>query len=129
MKPLAAVELELLEGNFTIHRLSPSAEIPVEVFSSVFLNISKTEEELSIVCPSSLELKSEHRDNDWVCIKVRGSLDFGLTGVLAKLCGVLAEAQLSIFAISTYDTDYILVKATKANKAVSALETAGYKFT
>jgi len=129
MKPIAAVELELLEGNLTIHRLSPSAEIPVEVFSSEFLNISKTHEELSIVCPSSLELKSEHCDNDWACIKIKGSLDFGLTGVLAKLCGVLAEARISIFAISTYDTDYILVKAAKAKKAVAALETAGYKFT
>jgi len=125
---MAPVELKLLEGNFTIHRLSPSAEIPVEVFNSKFFNISKTVEELSIVCPSSLELSSEHCDNDWACIKVKGSLGFGLTGILAKLCGVLAEAQISIFAISTYDTDYILVKATKANKAVAALETAGYKF-
>ena len=126
---MAAVELKLLEGNFAIHRLSPSAEIPVEVFNSEFFNISKTVEELSIVCPSSLDINSEHCDNDWACIKVKGPLDSGLTGILAKLCGVLAEAQVSIFAISTYDTDYILVKATKANKAVAALETAGYKFT
>jgi len=126
---MPAVELELLQGNFAIHRLSPSAEIPVEVFNSEFFNITKTVEELSFVCPSSLEINSEQCDNDWACIKVKGPLDFGLTGILAKLCGVLAEAQISIFAISTYDTDYILVKATKANEAVAALETAGYKFT
>ena len=126
---MTTLELKRLEGNFAIHRLEPSSKIPITVLDSDFFNISKTDEELSIVCPSSLELNSEHCDNDWACIKVLGPLDFSLIGILAKLFGALAEAQISIFAISTYDTDYILVKAAKVNEAVAALENADYKFT
>jgi len=126
---MSTIELELIKGNFAIHRLRPSSEISVDVLNSNFFTISKTVEELSIVCPSSLKLKSEQCDNDWACIKVKGPLDFGLTGILATLSGILAEAKISIFAISTYDTDYILVKAQKAIEAVAALEAAGYTFT
>lgn len=121
-------KLKLLECNFTIHRFEPSTEIPAEVFSSKFFNISKTDEELSIVCPGFLVLNSEHCDKDWACIKVLPPLDLSLIGILAELSGVLAEAQISIFAISTYDTDYIMVKEEKVNEAVAALEAASYKF-
>lgn len=109
--------------NFRMSRKSHT----VEVFNSEFFSISKTDEELSIVCSSVLELPSERCDTDWVCIKIVGFLDFVLTGILATLVGVLAKAKISIFAISTYNTDYILVKAKKTKKAVAALEAAGYK--
>ncbi|MCK4465117.1 MAG: ACT domain-containing protein [Bacteroidales bacterium] len=126
--PRFELKLKLLEGNFTIHRFEPGAEIPAEVYSSEFFNISKTDEELSIVCPGLLVLNSEHYDKDWACIKVLPPLDLSLTGILAELSGVLAEAQISIFAISTYDTDYIMVKANKVNEAITSLKAAGYKF-
>jgi len=126
---VTTLKLKLLDENLSIHRFSKSKEVPLEVFQSNFFNISKTDEELSIVCPSSLELDSEHCNTDWVCIKVIGPLDFNLTGVLAKLSRVLAEAHISIFALSTYDTDYILVKSGQAKEATAALEAAGYKFT
>jgi len=76
-------------------------------------SISKSEEELSIVCSSSIQLNSEKCELGWFCIKIIGSLDFSLTGILAEISAVLAEAEISIFAISTFDTDYILVKSEK----------------
>ena len=126
---MTALKLKLLDISLSIHRFNESKEVPPEVFRSSFFNISKMDEELSVVCPSLLELDSEHCNTDWICIKVIGPLNFNLTGVLAKLSGILAEAQISIFALSTYDTDYILVKSVKAKEAAAALEAAGYKFT
>ena len=122
------MKLELLDDTFAIRRFSPSAKIPAEIFSEMFFNIVKTEEELSIVCRNSLTLNSEHCRHGWSCIKVSGPLELNTTGILAKLSKVLADAHVSIFAISTYDTDYILVKADKTKKAVAALKNAGYQF-
>ena len=122
------MRLELLDDTFAIHRLSPSAKIPDEVFGEAFFNIVKTQEELSIVCRNALTLNSERSSQDWSCIKVSGPLDLNATGILVKLSRVLAKAQISIFAISTYGTDYILVKADKAAEAVAALNTAGFRF-
>ena len=125
---MTQLKLELLDGTFAIHRFSPSARIPDEVFGEAFFNIVKTKEELSIVCCNSLTLNSERCNQGWSCIKVSGPLDLNTTGILAKLSKVLAEAQISIFAISTFDTDYILVKAEKTNEAVAALNSADFRF-
>lgn len=122
------MELRILDGNYSIHRLNPSQEIPACVLNSEFFNISRTDEELSIVCSSEVEIKSEQCDSDWSCIKVPGPVDFGLTGIFAKISDILARSNISIFAISTYDTDYILVKTYKINEAISALKKSGYKF-
>ena len=125
---MSQLKLELLDDTFAIHRLSPSAKIPDKIFGEAFFNIVKTEEELSIVCRNSLTLNSEHCDKIWSCIKVSGPLKMSATGILAKLSKVLADAQISIFAISTFDTDYILVKADKAVEAVAALNAADFRF-
>jgi hypothetical protein len=125
---MTELKLELLDEPFAIHRLSPWAKIPHKVFCEAFFNIVKTKEELSIVCRNSLILNSDRCDKIWSCIKVSGPLELDATGILAKLSKVLADAQISIFAISTYDTDYILVKADKAVEAVAALKDAGYQF-
>ena len=125
---MTTLDLQLIPGNFTIHRFNPSDEIPVEVFGCEFFSISRTKDEISIVVPSSLELNSAECNKDWACIRVLGTLDFKLTGILSMLSGVLAEAQISIFAISTYDTDYIFVKTEKKSEAVAVLEAAGHKF-
>lgn len=122
------MKLKLLDDTFAIHRFSPSTGIPGEVFGEAFFNIVKTKKELSIVCPNALNLNSEHCNRGWSCIEVAGPLELNMTGVLAKLSKVLAAAQISIFAISTYDTDYILVKTEKAIEAVAALKTAGFRF-
>ena len=125
---MTELKLELFEDTFTIHRFSPSAKIPDEVFGEAFFNIVKTEEELSIVCRNSLTLNSESCHQAWSCIKVSGPLELNTTGILAKLSKVLAGERISIFAISTYDTDYVFIPSKKTNAAVSALKDAGYQF-
>ena len=101
------LKLSILDGEYAIHRFPPEGDIPA--LNGSFLSITRTEDELSIVCDADIPLKSEKSESGWTCIKVLGPLDFGLTGILAKIASVLAEVEISIFAISTYDTDYILV--------------------
>jgi hypothetical protein len=125
---MTQMNLELLDDTFTIHRLNTSAKVPDEIFSEAFFNIVKTKEELSIVCRNSLTLNSERCNQNWSCIKVSGPLALNTTGILAKLSKVLAEAQISIFAISTYDTDYILIPAEQTKAAVTALKDENFRF-
>lgn len=122
------LQLNILENPFTIHRFPANHEIPSQVYESQFYSISKTDEELSIVCNSTTQVNSEKSDTDWSCIKVEGPLDFSLTGILAKISTVLAKAEISIFAISTFDTDYILLKSEKLPFAKKALLKSGYTF-
>ena len=104
------LNLSICEGQFTIHRLSPNTKIPDIIYDSPFYSISKTNEELSIVCSSTIQLDSERAETGWSCIKITGPLDFTLTGILASITAPLADAGIPVFAISSYDTDYILVK-------------------
>ncbi|RKZ71220.1 MAG: ACT domain-containing protein [Gammaproteobacteria bacterium] len=122
------LQLSILESFLTIHRFPPNHVIPNQVYKCEFYSISKTDEELSIVCSSSTQLNSEKAEIGWSCIKVLGPLDFSLTGILADISAVLAEAEVSIFAVSTFDTDYILVKSEKLPDAKEALLASGYTF-
>ena len=123
------LQLTILENGFTIHRFSPNQNVPNQVYESPFYSISKTDDELSIVCTSTTQLKSDKSESGWSCIRVVGSLDFSLTGILAKISAILAEAEISIFSISTFDTDYILVKSERLPSAREALLAYGYPFT
>lgn len=122
------LNLSILNEHYVVHRFAPTTKVPLQVFDSSFYSISRTEDELSIVCPASLQLASDKAETDWSCIKVLGPLDFSLTGILAAISKVLAEAKISIFAISTFDTDYILVKTEKLKDAKGVLEKVGYVF-
>jgi len=122
------IKLSICEDQFTIHRLSPNTNIPGLIYESSFYSITMTGEELSVVCPSSISLDSERAEAGWACIKVIGPLDFTLTGILANISVVLAKEEISIFALSTFDTDYTLVKTDKVKAARAALQNAGYIF-
>ncbi len=122
------MKLKLLDDTFAIHRLSPSHGIPDAVFREAFFGVVKTDEELSIVCRESLDLGSAQCHKGWTCIKISGPLDLNAVGILAKLSKVLADARISIFVVSTYDTDYILIPAEKSSAAVAALERADFQF-
>jgi len=122
------LKLSVLEDLFTIHRFPTNYDIPEQIYESKFYSISKTEDELSIVCNSSILLNSEETETGWSCIKVLGPLDFSLTGILADISAVLAKAEISIFALSTFDTDYILVKSEQISFAKDALLVSGYTF-
>jgi hypothetical protein len=121
------MNLTLLAETFIIHRLAPSAEVPSSALHSPFFAIARTDEELSLVLPASVELESDRSDPGWACFKVEGPLEFGLVGVLAGISSALAEAGVPIFAVSTFDTDYILVKREQVQAARGALVSAGYQ--
>lgn len=127
MEPSKLV-LSVLEETFSIHRLAPDASLPEAVSECDFYSLSKTTDELSLVCPEHLAVKSEKSNPDWKCLKVAGPLDFELTGILAGITDVLAKEKLSVFAISTFDTDYILIKKQGLTAAISALQRVGYIF-
>ena len=118
----------VLDEIFSIHRLSPLSRIPDEVLTCSFYSVTKTGDELSIVCPSDIRFESENEETGWSCLKILGPLDFSLTGILAGVTAVLKDAEISVFAVSTYDTDYILLKAGKLQEARKALMESGYHF-
>lgn len=118
--------LTLLAETFTIHRLAAHADIPLQVLDSPFFAVARTMDELSLVLPESVEITSDRFEAGWVCLKVEGPLDFSLVGILSGIAGALEEAGVSIFALSTFDTDYILVKREQAGTAREALVAAGH---
>ena len=120
--------LSVLSETFTIHKLSPDESIPEEILNCNYYSVSKTENELSLVCSEVIEVQSLQSSKGWKCIKVAGPLDFNLTGILAGISDILAKGNISIFAISTFDTDYILVRTEDLSSATTKLRLAGYKF-
>lgn len=119
--------LRLLDGNYGVCRLSLGGEFPQWALGSSFYSITKTSEELSVVCAQQDIPGDVLCERDWRILKVEGPLDFSLVGILFSVSMVLAENDISIFAISTYDTDYILVKDKDADGAVKALRKNRYK--
>ncbi|CCQ12151.1 FIG01059571: hypothetical protein [Pseudoalteromonas luteoviolacea B = ATCC 29581] len=125
---MAKQTLQLLPMNFTIHSLDESVGIPAKVLESDVFFIAKTSDELSIVCTEDIHVDSFAAETNWRALEVIGPLGFSLTGIMADISGVLAKAHISIFAISTYDTDYILVKQQQVDVAIQSLKKDGYLF-
>ena len=120
------MELEKLDSALTIAKLSENARIDC---TADFFFLGKTDEEISLVCRTEdTPAETLAQEDGWRGFRVRGVLDFSLTGILARLSAVLAEAKIGIFAVSTYNTDYILVKETDFECAVRVLTEAGYRF-
>ena len=128
MIPNPKLNLRVLDGLFTVHRFATDQAVPDAVYTGGFYNISRTDAELSIVCADTIKLDSARAETGWCCIAVVGPLDIGLTGILAAMATPLAEAKVSIFAVSTFDTDYILVKADQLPLARQVLQAAGHTF-
>ncbi|EKQ57533.1 MULTISPECIES: ACT domain-containing protein [unclassified Clostridium] len=121
------LSLRLLKEKYGVCRLDKTASIPEWSKESDFLSITKTWDELSIVCLESNIPNDVKHEKDWRILKVEGPLDFSLIGILSKISSILAENEISIFAISTYDTDYILVKDKDVDNAVNALINEKYE--
>ena len=126
---MADLSLTLLDGTFAIHRLPSQTAVPAEVLASPFFAIMRTDEELSLVAPDTIPVDADRTEPGWVCLKVEAILDLSLVGILAELATVLATAQVSIFALSSFNTDYVLIRKEKVKTARQALETVGYRFT
>lgn len=118
--------LSVLPETLAVCRLASHAPIPAWTALGALWSITRTPDELSIVCANEGVPDFVQAERDWRALQVAGPLDFALTGILAAIAGPLAEAQISIFALSTYDTDYVLVRARDLDRAVAALRAAGH---
>lgn len=121
--------MRLLDEKYGVCRLDKNELIPQWAQKSDFFSITKTSDELSIVCPQDNIPNDIKCERDWRILKVEGPLDFSLVGILASISAVLAKEGISIFAISTYDTDYILVKNNDVDKAIKSLTNERYEIT
>ena len=120
-------DLEVLESHYTIHRFQPTQPVPDAVYDSPFYWVAKTDDELSVVCDSAVEVAGGEQSKGWACLRVIGPIDFSETGVLAGISNALAAAHISIFALSTFDTDYILLPSAQQDAAVRVLVARGYR--
>lgn len=121
------VRIRVLEIPLAICRLAPEADVFSRGRFSPFWSITRTPEEFSLICPPWLAPdECLAIDDGWIALAVVGPLDFGLTGILASLAVPLAAHAISIFAMSTYDTDIILVRENELDRAIDVLESAGH---
>ncbi len=118
----------VLPQSFVIAQLERDADLPNAVLASPgFMSITRTDDELSIVCAEGAAAGLARVDSGWRVIKVQGPFAFDQTGVLASFLDPLAAAAIGIFAVSTFDTDYILVKSMNLENAVQVLKDAGHR--
>jgi hypothetical protein len=122
------LRLSVLDDSFSVCRLAPAAGIPNWVPMESFVSVTRTADELSIVCLSDAVPDTVRTERDFRALKIEGPFDFSLTGILLAVIGPLADAGISIFAVSTYDTDYVLVKKKDLKHAVSVLSASGQTF-
>lgn len=118
--------LAILPQLFTIHSFDGTADIPAAVFKSPIFFLGKTEEELSIVLPSDIKVDSLDSDENWRALELLGPLHLSMVGIMAQIGAVLAAAKVAIFVVSTFETDFFLIKDSKLKDATKALVNAGY---
>ena len=121
---MRSLNLTVLQDEFSVWRLPADAPLP-SIEAGGLLSITRTDDELSIVSSSNVPA-GVTAETGWRCLRVEGPLSFELTGVLADLSAPLARAGIPVFVISTYDTDYVLVKAVDLEQACSALRDKGH---
>ena len=116
--------LQRIHEDLTVCRLDPAEPVSL---NGGFYFLSRTDEELSLVCPTAdVPANTLKREDGWRAFRVAGTLDFSLVGILAKLTAILAAEGIGLLAVSTYNTDYILVKRERVDDALAALSGAGY---
>jgi len=116
----------VLPNLLAVCRLDKDAPVPKWATAGTPFSITRTADELSIVCLQSLVPDSTRCERCWRCLRVAGTMDFSMIGVVASFSRPLAEADIGIFVLSTFDTDYLLVKEDNLNKAVAALRASGH---
>ncbi len=119
--------LAVLPQKFSIYSLDVNAEIPKQVFNTSVYFIGKTNEELSLVVPDDIYIEAQECDSGWRALEVLGPLQLSMIGIMADIGNVLAQAKVSIFVVSTFETDFFLVKEADLQSAAHALDAGGYK--
>ncbi len=121
------MKLQVLSGEFAVCRLPPEATVDIPQ-TSVFCSVTRTHDELSVVCEESVVPEGATVESGWRCLRVAGTLPFETIGVLASLTAPLSEAGVSVFAVSTFDTDFLMWKSDHTEALTSALEAHGFEF-
>lgn len=119
--------LVLLDGTFAVCRMPPESALPDWATAGPFSSVTRTSEELSIVIPEARVPAGVLAERGWRCLRVAGTLDFGLVGVLASLLAPLAGSGIPVFVLSTFDTDYLMIGAGRLDAAVRELRAAGHR--
>jgi uncharacterized protein len=125
--PRHQLKFRWLSGAYAIVRLAPEAVVPDWATKGEFTSITRTPDELSLVCPADNLPPEIHSTHRWICWKLEGPFPFSMTGVLLAFIEPLSSTGVPIFAISTYDTDYVLVQEEFAGAALNALQQAGHE--
>ena len=118
------IEIKKIDRDFSICKVT---EISEKMLTEEYCFVGKTDEELSLVClTSKVPQNTIEREDGWKAFRICGTLDFSLIGILSKITDILARHNIGVFAVSTYNTDYILVKKERFDEALSALNRSGY---
>jgi hypothetical protein len=123
---MRTLTLTLLPDSLAVCRLGPDEPVPGWAWAGPLAAVVRTPDELSVVCAEAAVPAGVRCERGWRALRVAGPLDFSEVGVLAALVGPLADAGVSVFAVSTFDTDYLLVRAGQLPAAVAALTAAGH---
>ena len=120
------LSITLLRGDYTVCRLEPHQPVPDWAWTGEFVSLTRTGDELSIVCDAKAVPDGVKLEAGWACLKLQGPFAFELTGILSRVLAPLHDAGVGIFAVSTFDTDYVLLKRVQLRAGVAALEAAGH---
>jgi hypothetical protein len=120
------IVFELLDNEYSVYKFSTGCQPDKSIFDNDFISITKTKDEISVVAISGSLEHFDKKEDGWKVLKVSGILDFSLIGIISKISTILANSGISIFVISTYNTDYIMVKTEKLRDAIKVLEENGY---
>jgi hypothetical protein len=120
------LKFRLLTGSYAIVRLAPDALVPDWATKGSFASVTRTADELSIVCPTDNLPPEVHSPHRWICLKLEGPFPFSQTGVLLSFIEPLSKNRIPVFAISTYDTDYVLIQE-EFMSALALLREAGHQ--
>lgn len=118
--------LSHLPGEYAVAQLPEDAEPPAWAFQSPVFSLTRAPGELSVVCQAAVVPPQVRAEPGWAVLMLHGPFDFGLTGILSAVLGPLAGAGIGVFALSTFDTDYVLLKADQLEAALQALRAAGH---
>lgn len=123
-----SLRFRILDGTYSVVRLPPDADLPEWATRSAFFSVTRTSDELSIICSESLVAPTTKGEGGWRCIGLIGPFAFGAIGIAADITSTLAKAGVSLLLVSTFDTDYVLLRADNLERGVAALVDAGHTF-
>jgi hypothetical protein len=124
---MSRLRFSVLSGSYAVVRLAPDAKVPPDVLVPPFHSVTRTASELSFVCPEAAVPPGARAETGWAVVGLVGPFPFSMVGVLSSVLAPLAGAGVSIFALSTFDTDYVLVKRESLETAIAALIGAGHQ--